>query len=154
MVSPKELIDRTKSNLEQVSKLAINQKLKVEQRSGYITVDTSALQSISRKIYGQNREEAISKIFENVSHGMVIIEMLYEMITIYNKRESQNYDIIMTNKFNDRKKLYTEMVTLLCGATKGINCLIATYNDDINIRIQLEELNRSIEKFLTIHKQE
>lgn len=154
MVSSKELIERTMSNLEQISKLSINQKLKVENQSGYITVDTSPFQSLSRRFNGHNRDDTLSKIQENVSHCMLLIEFIYEMITVYEKKGDSNYDIIMINKYNERKKLYAELVSLLSKTTIGINSLIATYNDDIKIRIQLEELNKSIEKFLSSYKKE
>ena len=146
-----DIVSRTVSNLLQIAKLSVNQKLTVDYSSGHMSVDTSALQSVTRMINGQNRNDAILMIIENIKLCMQFIGMLYDLTVIKKLvKETECTDGLVT-LINDRMHSYKELVGALDKSIAGLKTLLLTYNNDVTTKTTLENIVRELEKFIPVH---
>ncbi len=149
-----KILARLKNNLEQVSKLNMGQKLTVDKITDYVSIDISQVQSISRYWHGQNRDDILAKVTDNIELCMLIISIMYDFL-LFGKDSFKGKGNTMPDpvkiRYNDIFKNYKELCILLRDCQKGISSLIGTYNDDPSIKNNFEDLKSSIQTFLTVH---
>lgn len=151
MRQTEKTLSRLKTNLEQISKLNMNQKLIVDQSTGYISIDTSAIQSVNRYFTGQNRQDALNKVVDNIELCILTITLLYDFLIIGHKHLQEMQDA-MKIRYNNNARLYHELVDLLKSSQSGISSLVGTYSSDGAVKAQFEELGKQVTMFMTVHQ--
>lgn len=151
-----KILARLKNNLEQISKLNMGQKLMVDKVTDYISIDISQVPSITRYWTGQNRDDVLTKVTDNIELCMLIISIMYDFLFLgRDSFKSKDTSRVMPDpiriRYNDTLKNYRELIDHLRDSQKGISSLIGTYNDDPGIKNNFEELKTGIQTFLTIH---
>lgn len=146
-----ELVNKTKSNLEQISKLSMNQKLNVDHRGGHITVDTSTFQPISRYFSGQNRVDTLYKIIDNIELAMLVIDLLYDLVIFKKMIPDESCNDALLLHYSSRLSLYRDLIDLLNKSKSGLNSLVMTYNVDAIVRSKFSDLSKTIEIFVAKH---
>lgn len=153
MTSPaNEIISRTKTNLEQISKLVYAQKLVIDHNTGYINIDTSNLQSVRRCLGGQDRKSAINAVSENIKMCMHYILMIYDIIIFKKMVPDDKFDDAMIAVYQEKVKLYRDLVDVLNRCTTGLHALLMTYGDDQMITMTINKLIQELNLFNAQHK--
>jgi hypothetical protein len=139
-----EFYNRFLTNLDQLSHVTYGQKVTIN--DGFLSNDTSAIQSISRKFTGQGRSGTTKAVKEVIYASMEFCKILYEfMIMSKNVKErTDDMDKIIREKNNMYKKLFAG----LDESMRGVTALIGTYSADTPTRSQLENIHRDLKMFL------
>jgi len=153
MLAPaNEIISRTRSNLEQLAKLVHGQKLVADTKRGYLNIDTSSFPAVTRYINGQDRGTTIDIVTENIKLCMQFIVMIYDVIIFKRLIPDENCDDAVILVYQEKVKLYKDLIDALCKATSGLNALLGTYGYDPAMSTVLNKLTQEIGVFTTQHK--
>lgn len=147
-----EIINRTKTNLEQISKLVYAQKLALDRDTGYINIDTTNFQSVTRYMTGQDRTGALNAVTENVKLCMHFILMIYELIIFKKMIPDDKCDDATIAIYQEKIKLYKELIDVLVRCTAGLNALLMTYGNDISTTTVIHKMIQELNVFNTQHK--
>lgn len=111
-----------------------------------IYIDNSYIQSISRFLYSQNRNDAISYIKNSVENVIYITDFIYrnEISVKKNIKEQEQRQLnTFFRESNDKilKKFYIKMTN----AIEGLTNLKLTYNDDLSIKTTIDLLIQKLQ---------
>ena len=115
-----------------------------------IFIDNSYIQSISRYIYNQNRNDAIQNIQECIENVIYITDFIYrnEISVKKNIKEKEQRQLnTFFKECNDKilKKFYIKMNNSI----EGLNNLKLTYNEDLSIKTIIDLLIQKIQTRIT-----
>lgn len=138
------MIDNILHTLGIISHLKQGDKLYCFEDNIYI--DNSYIQSISRYIYNQSRNDAINYIKNSINTVIYITDFIYrnEISVKKNIKEKEQRQLnTFFRESNDKilKKFYLKMTN----AIEGLNNLKLTYNDDLIFKTTIDLLIKKIE---------
>ena len=138
------MIDNILYKLKIIS--AIKQGDKLYCLDDNIFIDNSYIQSISRYIYSQNRNDAIQNIQECIENVIYITDFIYrnEISVKKNIKEKEQRQLnTFFKECNDKilKKFYIKMTNCI----EGLNNLKLTYNEDLSIKTIIDLLIQKIQ---------
>lgn len=115
-----------------------------------IFIDNSYIQSISRYIHNQNRNDAIQNIQECIDNVIYITDFIYrnEISVKKNIKEKEQRQLnTFFKECNDKilKKFYIKMNNSI----EGLNNLKLTYNEDLSIKTIIDLLIQKIQTRIT-----
>lgn len=145
------LIQRTISNLAQISKLNPLQKLYVDSVTGYIQVDSAILPGVTRMFYSQDRKMTFVHVEENVTLCMLLIDLLCDVKSFAAKIPDESRDDASIVKIRERDIMYHRLIRALTDAKSGVASLVSTYVTDTAMSSQFNGLLQKMEEFLNNH---
>ena len=145
------LIQRTINNLRQIAKLTASQKIAVDHKSGYLQVDTSPVQFITRMYSAQDRQSAVVAVEENITMCMLLIDLLADINDVYKKVPAENIHDSLVVHARERINLHNKLQMALTGAKDGVSSLINTYIADPTVSSMFDTILKKIEEFIHTH---
>tara|TARA_Y100000389_G_C17322366_1_gene443754 strand:+ start:382 stop:882 length:501 start_codon:yes stop_codon:yes gene_type:complete len=154
-----ELIINTLFNLQILSSLNTNNKLSTNIEFNKLEIDTNLFPSISRYIYGYNRQNTL-EIIHTILNNVYTISDYYFKNNIKEKHESfNNISNITTSKTTNEPffietsvEKIKELLYAMENSLPGLYKLKTTYINDNSIQIQLDMLiNKMIKRINKIN---
>ncbi len=146
------IIQRTISNLRQIAKLTPSQKLSIDHVGGYLQVDTTPIQFITRMYASQDRHSTVTAVDENVTTCMLIIELLAEGHEMYKKVQAAEMHDALIVQVRERVNLHNKLHNALVAAKDGVASLVNTYISDASVSSSFDGILKKIEEFVHTHQ--
>lgn len=145
------LIQRTIGNLRQIAKLTPSQKISVDHVTGYLQVDTTSVQFLTRMYSSQDRHSAVATVNENITICMLLIELLGDINDMYKKVPAELIHDATLVHVRERINLYNKLYEALASAKDGVASLVNTYITDASVSSTFDGILKKIEEFIHSH---